>query len=124
MLHYTAPVHCLPHGLLLRLQPTLRCLCHVDAAAMDFDNRPGVACSLPRHTLPARFFGLKKCAQKFLGLLPSFFFNQDLWSWILAILQENMPRLLINLLSTLEFSLFVWVMTAGFPANAGLLYPG
>ena len=123
MLHYTAPVHCLPHGLLLRLQPTLRCLCHVAAVAMDFDNRPGVACSLPRHT-SCTFFWFEKMRSEVSGLVAVFFFNQDLWSWILAILPENMPSLLIHLLNTLEFSLFVWVMTAGFPANAGLLYPG
>ena len=89
----------------LKLQPSLHCLCHVDVVAMDFDSSPGVACSLSRHASCTLVFS-KKCAQKFLGLLPSFVFNQDLWSWILAILQDNMPSLLIHLLHTLKCSLF------------------
>ena len=54
------------------------------------------------------FFGLKTCAQKFLGLLPSFFFNQDLWSWTAAILQDSMPSLLIHLLHIFRISRFFY----------------
>ena len=34
----------------LKLQPSLHSLCHVDAVTMDFDNSPGFAYSLSRHT--------------------------------------------------------------------------
>ena len=34
----------------LKLQPSLHCLCHVDAVTVDFDNSPGIAYSLSRHT--------------------------------------------------------------------------
>ena len=32
----------------------------------------------------------------FLGVLPSFFCNQDLWSWIVAILQDRMPSVITH----------------------------
>ena len=41
-------------------------------------------------------------------MLPSFFFNQDLWSWTAAILQDSMPSLLIHLLHIFRISRFFY----------------
>ena len=46
----------------------------------------------------------------FLGLLPSFFCNQDLWSWIVAILQDSMPSVTIHLHLTFKLFIFVCVL--------------
>ena len=47
-----------------------------------------------------------KMPNMFLGLLPSFFCNQDLRSWIVAILQDSMPSVLLHLLHTFKYSTF------------------
>ena len=55
----------------------------------------------------------QKKAQKFLGLLPCFFCNQDMMSWIVAILQESKASAIRQLLHTFSFSVFFlgsWLM--------------
>ena len=44
--------------------------------------------------------------QMFLGCLPSFFCNQDLWSWIVAKLHHSMPSVILHLLHKFKFSVF------------------
>ena len=51
-------------------------------------------------------------------------FNEGLWSWIEAILQESMPSVLIHMPHTFQCPFFVWVMAAGVLADASLFYPG
>ena len=46
------------------------------------------------------------------GLVAAFFFNQDLWSWIAAILQEHMPGIITQLLHTLRSSYLSGFMVA------------
>ena len=45
--------------------------------------------------------------QMFLGCLPSFFCNQDLWSWIVAKLHHSIASVIIHLLHNFKFSTFL-----------------
>ena len=58
-------------------------------------------------------------AQNVAGFVAVFVFcNRDLWSWIVAILQDSMPSVLIHLLHTLNISFFFWVIADAFLNNA------
>ena len=60
---------------------------------------------------------LSKNPQKFLGLLPSFFCNQDPWSWIVAVLRDSMLSDITHLLHTFKFYLFFWCHGCRAPAS-------
>ena len=63
-----------------------------------------------------QFFVLKNAIRSFWACC-RLFFNQDLWSWMLAILQDSMPSLLIHLLHTLNVSLFCLGHDCWFPSK-------
>ena len=65
-----------------------------------------------------------KMPNMFLGLLPSFFCNQDLRSWIVAILQDSMPSVLIHPLHTFNIFIFFLGHVCWFPKYCYIFYPG
>ena len=63
------------------------------------------------HLLHMFFFNVQNVA----GFVAVFVFcNQDLWSWIVAMLQDSMPSVLIHPLHTFNIFIFFWVMSAVF----------
>ena len=48
-----------------------------------------------------------ECFQIFLGCLPCFFYNHDLWSWIVAKLHHSIASVIIHLLHNFKFSTFL-----------------
>ena len=58
-------------------------------------------------TVLTHFLHIFENAQNVSGFVAVFFFcNQDLRSWIVAILQDSMPSVLIHLLPTFNISFF------------------
>ena len=84
--------------------------------------RPWILTALLDSVLIVQTHLLHIFRKMFLGVLPSFFFKQDLWSWIVAILQDSMPSVLICLLHNFNFSLLSVFMAAGLLANAMSFY--
>ena len=74
---------------------------------MDVDNTPEKYACWP-DTPAAHFWEMRKM---FMGLLPSFFCKQDLWSWIAAILQDS-----------IKIFITFWCKASGIFVNAMLLY--
>ena len=90
------------HLYLTMFKPTVIAVCHVYSVELDVDISPGQHIECP-HRPAAQ---ISKKAQKFLGLLPCFFCNQDMMSWIVAILQESKASAIRQLLHTFSFSVF------------------
>ena len=74
----------------------------------------GCILTVQTHFLHVSFW---KMRSEFVGLVAVFFVNQDLWSWMLAILQNIMPSLLIHLRHTLTNSLFGLGHDCWFPSK-------
>ena len=80
--------------LLDHVQTTKADIYHVHSVVLDFGQYSRTAIPVSKHTC-CTIFGIFIL---FLGCLPCFFYNQDLWSWIVAILQESMPSVITHLL--------------------------
>ena len=78
--------------------------CHVNVVILDSGNTPAqhAQCHI---THAAHFFGNFKY---YWAVCPAFFFNQDLWSWIVARLYHSMLSVILHLLHKFKCSFFVW----------------
>ena len=65
-----------------------------------------------------------KCAKCFWVCCRLFFCNQDLRSWIVAILQDSMPSVLIHLLHTFNIFMFFLGHVCWCPEYCYIFYPG
>ena len=78
--------------------------CHVNVVILDSGNTPAqhAQCHI---THAAHFLEISNITGLFALL---FFFNQDLWSWIVARLYHSMLSVILHLLHKFKCSFFVW----------------